>query len=79
MYYVYILKSVHSNQIYTGYTTDLQKRIKEHNSGKSVHTNKFRPWKLKTYLGFEEETKARKFEEYLKTGSGIAFSRRHLL
>ena len=79
MYYVYILKSENSNQTYTGYTTDLEKRFKDHNSGKAIHSNKFRPWKLIAYSGFETENKAREFERYLKTGSGIAFARKHFL
>lgn len=78
MYYVYILISIKNDQVYTGYTTDLQKRIKEHNSGKSVHTNKFRPWKVQTYIAFENKEQASNFERYLKTGSGIAFAIKHL-
>lgn len=79
MYYVYILKSEKSNQIYTGFTTDLDKRLKDHNSGKSIHSNKFSPWKLIHYSTFDSEKRAREFERYLKTGSGIAFARRHFL
>ena len=79
MYYVYILKGKNSNHIYTGFTTDLEKRLKDHNSGKSIHSNKFRPWKLVAYIAFETEDRAREFEHYLKTGSGIAFARRHFL
>ena len=79
MFYVYVLKSEAANEIYTGFTTDLQKRLKAHNSGKSTHSNKFRPWKLLIYCAFENEIRAREFERYLKTGSGIAFARKHLL
>lgn len=78
MYYVYILKSIKNDRVYTGYTTDLQKRIKDHNSGKSIYTNKFRPWKIQTYIAFRSKAQASNFERYLKTGSGIAFARRHL-
>lgn len=79
MYYVYILKSEKFDEIYTGFTKNLKARIVEHNSGKSPHTNKFKPWKLLTYTAFENETTARVFEKYLKTGSGIAFARKHYL
>ncbi len=79
MYYVYILRTRDGKRIYTGFTTDLEQRLNEHNSGKSRHTNKFRPWELVSYSMFESEEKARSFEKYLKTGSGIAFARRHLL
>jgi putative endonuclease len=79
MYYVYTLKSKIADQVYTGFTTNLDKRLKEHNSGKSVHTNKFRPWDMVTAIRFGDKQKARDFEKYLKTGSGIAFSRKHFL
>ncbi len=78
MHYVYILKSPQHNQIYTGSSSNLKKRLQEHNQGKSIHTNKFRPWKLSAYIAFETKLKARSFESYLKTGSGIAFQRKHL-
>jgi putative endonuclease len=79
MYYVYILKSLNHNQIYTGFTKDIETRLKDHNDGKSPHTSKFKPWKVVTYISFASESNARQFEKYLKTGSGIAFSRKHLL
>lgn len=77
MFYVYILKSEVSDNIYTGFTTDLQKRLKYHNAGYSPHTSKFLPWRVVAYMAFDSEKKAREFEAYLKTGSGIAFARRH--
>lgn len=79
MHYVYILKSQNFNQIYTGLTKDLETRLKAHNSGKSSHTKKFKPWELVIYIAFENQQAAEEFERYLKTGSGIAFARRHFL
>lgn len=79
MYYVYILRSISSPNIqYVGFSTNLKKRIDAHNSGYSMHTKRFRPWHLETYVGFNDVKKARKFEYYLKTGSGKAFLKRHL-
>lgn len=79
MYYVYILESIiDQSKHYVGYTTDLKMRLNEHNSGKSIHTNKFKPWKLKTYLAFEEQQRAIDFEAYLKTSSGRSFSKKRL-
>lgn len=34
MYYVYVLKSLLDRQLYIGYTNDLKRRIKEHNTRK---------------------------------------------
>lgn len=80
MFYVYILQSINfPKEHYVGYSTDLKARLKAHNWGDSTHTKKFKPWKLVCYLGFENEQTAKKFEYYLKTGSGRAFLNRHLL
>jgi putative endonuclease len=80
MFYVYVLRSEsHPSQTYIGFTHDLRKRIGEHNSGKSSHTKKYVPWVLRAYVGFPDEGRAKRFEAYLKSGSGRAFARRHLL
>jgi predicted GIY-YIG superfamily endonuclease len=80
MYYVYLLVSqVDSNQIYIGHTNNLSARLAQHNDGKSNHTSKFKPWKIKMYLAFDAEAKAVAFEQYLKTGSGKTFVKRRLL
>ena len=79
MHYVYIINSInHPDKCYTGYTINPEQRLNDHNSGKSTHTNKYRPWKLITYISFESKEKALKFEAYLKTGSGRAFAAKHL-
>ena len=78
MKYVYILQSeVGPDRYYTGSTADLKRRHKEHNDGKSIHTNKYRPWKLKMYIAFSDEAKADEFEAFLKTGNGRAFIKKH--
>ena len=79
MHYVYILRSVeHPKQKYVGSTNDLMKRIAEHNAGKSIHTNKFKPWMIEVYFAFSILEVAERFEKYLKSGSGRAFAARHL-
>jgi putative endonuclease len=35
------------------------------------------PWYIEVAVAFRSEAKARRFERYLKTGSGREFSRRH--
>jgi putative endonuclease len=57
----------------------MAQRLADHNNGKSTHTNKFRPWKIETCTWFADSEKARKFERYLKTGSGRAFTKKHFL
>ncbi len=80
MYYVYIIQSEkYISQFYTGFTENIESRLDDHNSGKSPHTNKFKPWKLIYYCAFEDKKKALDFEKYLKTASGIAFRNKRLI
>ena len=80
MYYVYILvSSVDPDKHYVGLTQNLEVRIDTHNSGQSVYTNKFKPWKIKNYIAFTDKDAAVVFEKYLKTGSGHAFLKKYLL
>ena len=77
MKYVYLIKSEsYPTQSYIGITSDLKKRLSVHNRGGSVHTSKYKPWKLITSLAFSEDSKALAFEHYLKTGSGRAFAKK---
>jgi putative endonuclease len=79
MKYVYILQSVGSvDRYYVGITDDLRSRLIKHNAGEVSHTAKHLPWSLKTYIAFSDEARAFAFEKYLKSGSGRAFSKRHL-
>lgn len=79
MKYVYLIRSEsHPKQKYIGITSDLKKRLIVHNSGGSVHTSKFKPWELVTYVGFSDLSKALEFERYLKSGSGRAFAKKRL-
>ena len=77
-HYVYILKSEAApGHHYVGMTSDLEQRLAAHNSGKVLHTSKFKPWAIETAVAFREENKASDFERYLKSGSGREFARRH--
>jgi len=80
MFFVYILTSLQDPaKIYIGKTHDLEKRLAQHNSGESGYTKAYAPWKIETYLAFSDEKSASAFEIYLKSGSGFAFLKRHLL
>jgi len=76
-YYVYILFSVSDDsRHYTGFTEDLEARLKAHNSGKVPHTSKYRPWRIETFVAFRSREKAAVFERYLKSHSGRAFAKK---
>ncbi|GBE29364.1 MAG TPA: GIY-YIG nuclease family protein [Bacteroidetes bacterium] len=78
-FFVYILNSIqYPDRHYTGITRDVEKRLAAHNAGQSLHTSKFKPWRLETYVAFSDEIKARAFKKYLKSGSGCAFAKKRL-
>ena len=80
MYYVYVIKSKKfPNKIYVGYTINPSARIKKHNELGSVYTKSFAPWELVYFCAFTDKGKALKFEKYLKTYSGKAFMKKHLI
>jgi predicted GIY-YIG superfamily endonuclease len=78
MKYVYILESDDSEHFYVGITDDVPARLAKHNAGEVSHTSKYRPWRLKTYVGFSDEERAISFEKYLKSASGRAFAKKRL-
>lgn len=78
MYYVYILKNS-SGKYYTGVTTDLKRRLTEHNNKQSDFTAWSGPYTLEWYSAFKEKSHAYAFEKYLKSSSGAAFRNKHLI
>lgn len=70
MYYVYILKSIKYDKLYTGSTKDLKKRLVEHNLGKVQSTKPYLPWRLIYYEGHIIKSLAIKTELFYKTGQG---------
>jgi putative endonuclease len=76
---VYIIRSRSDpSRYYAGLTTDVSARITAHNAGRCRHTRRFTPCELVVAIDFSEAQRAIAFEQYLKSGSGVAFSRRHL-
>lgn len=73
MYYTYILKNSVTNRYYIGYSPDLKNRLVKHKSGKVLSTKSNLNYELEWYCAFKTRTQALLFEQYLKTGSGIAF------
>lgn len=66
-YYVYILECA-DKTLYTGYTTDLEKRVETHNTGKTgaKYTKARRPVKLKYSESFDTKSEAMKREWVIK-------------
>jgi len=78
MYYVYLLR-LNNRKIYTGSTPNLDERVSEHKNGYCEPTKSLRPIRLIWYCCFEDRINARRFENYLKKGSGQAFRNKHLV
>ena len=70
MYYVYVLLSQSNSQLYVGRTSNLKKRIKEHESGKVRTTNRLNPMNLVFYEAFLSNNDAIRRERYFKTSKG---------
>ena len=66
-YYVYLLKCI-DNTLYTGITTDLQRRLKEHNSSSkgAKYTKNRRPVSLEYYEEYADRSSASKREAAIK-------------
>lgn len=73
MWIVYVLLSEVRNIRYVGITSDLNRRLNEHNSGLSKFTKAYKPWKLVCKEEFETRLEARNREKYLKSGVGREF------
>lgn len=77
--FVYVLRSTSDpSRWYTGLAADVPHRLDSHNAGRCSHTASGRPWRIDVIVEFSEEETAVRFERYLKSGSGVAFSRKHL-
>ena len=75
---VYLLRSdADPSRHYVGITHDVAGRLEWHNYGPCGYTVANRPWSLVVALEFSSERDARRFEKYLKSGSGRAFVSRH--
>lgn len=77
-YTVYILECADKHP-YVGCTSDIQERIARHNKGYVPATAGRLPVKIVTQILFSDKYKAFEFEKYLKSGSGRAFIKKHLL
>ena len=78
MHYLYILQSEKDGDFYTGTTSDLKRRLQEHNAGKNFSTAPRRPFKLIYYEAYllKQDVVAR--EKYLKTSMGRRVIRKQL-
>lgn len=70
MTYVYVLRSLNNGRFYTGCTSNLRKRFREHNEGRSSYTKRTGPYELVYYEACLSAEDAYMREKYLKSGMG---------
>jgi putative endonuclease len=70
---VYILFSEQFSKHYTGFTSNIEERMKSHYELGKDWTVKYRPWKLIYTREFETKSEALVYEKWLKTGAGRDF------
>jgi putative endonuclease len=69
MYTVYILKNLNSHY-YIGFTSDVERRLKYHNTGKNKSTRNKGPWTIVYKENFEEKKLAWFREKQIKSYKG---------
>lgn len=69
MYFAYLAQSKKDNTYYIGSTSDLKKRIKEHNQGKTKSLKHKLPVKLIYFEGYASKRMVLKIEKELKKNS----------
>jgi putative endonuclease len=77
MYYVYILR-MNNGQLYTGFTSNIERRIEEHNRGIVKSTCNRRPLELIHYEVYLLESDARRRERFLKASEGKRLLRKQI-
>jgi len=75
-FFVYIIYSISVDKFYIGYTSDLEKRLSEHNRSISAYTSKASDWSLKysepcssreLAMKREKEIKRKKSRTYIES------------
>jgi len=78
MWFVYILHCS-NGEYYKGCTSNLDERLSRHQKGNVQSTKDLLPVQLIAYTAFTDKYRAYEFEKYLKSGSGRAFLKKHLV
>ena len=69
-FYVYVLQSFKDGLFYIGSTNDLKRRLREHQQGKNISTEKRLPLELIYFEAHRSKKDAERRENYFKTTKG---------
>ena len=73
---VYILRSLKDGRLYTGYTSNLENRLRDHNTGHTKSLRNRKPLKLVYFEEFETKKEAMARERFFKTPEGGALKKK---
>lgn len=78
MFYIYLIESKKTGELYIGSTDNLKRRLEEHNQGLNFSTKKDKPWKYIYLEGCFEKSDSLRREKYLKSTQGRRMLRKRL-
>ncbi len=79
MFWTYVLENQQDRGWYIGYTSNLKRRIQEHQSGTGARTTRLQKnWKLIYCEGYRNKQDAMGRELFLKSGSGRTYLKKQL-
>lgn len=70
IYKTYVLISKSCKKTYVGHTNDLERRLIEHNDGKTIFSKRYRPWSVLYEEEFGTEAESIDRERYFKSAAG---------
>ncbi|HEY9165067.1 MAG TPA: GIY-YIG nuclease family protein [Candidatus Kryptonia bacterium] len=73
MFYTYIILSLKTGRYYVGSASNLERRVDQHNRGKTTSTRTGIPWKLAYSEEFDSRKKAVERERYIKSQKSKIF------
>jgi len=80
MFYTYLLENQDDKSWYIGFTSDLQRRLKEHQEHSGGRTTRLKNnWRLIYYESYLNKNDAVGRERFLKSGSGRRFLKKQLV
>lgn len=78
MFYVYVIRSLKDGSLYKGHCSDLEKRLKEHNSGQTKSIKHKVPFEMIYFEAYKTREEAIKREKYFKSAAGRRFLKNKL-
>ena len=71
-WFVYVLRSIPTGRHYIGMSSDVERRLQEHNTKTGRWTSSFKPWELIALEEFGSRSEAGNRERFLKSRAGLA-------